>query len=72
VALPGAMFVRKELEVIGSRLHRNTVQQVVALLAEGALDPGRLLTDIRPLADFQSALDDLRNRPSEFVKIALR
>jgi len=72
VPLPGAMFVRKELEVVGSRLHRNTVQQVVAMLAEGRLDPRPMLTGIRPFAEFQSALDDLRERPGEFVKIILR
>ena len=72
VPLPGAMFVRKELDVVGSRLHQNTIQQVVALLARGEVDPHPMLSDIRPLEAFQSALDDLRDRPSDFVKIALR
>jgi L-gulonate 5-dehydrogenase len=72
VPLPGAMFVRKELEVVGSRLHRNTIQQVIATLARGDIDPRPMLTDIRPLDQFQSAFDDLRERPSAFVKIALR
>ena len=71
VPLPGAMFVRKELEVVGSRLHQDTIEQVVAMLAEGKLDPSPMLTDIRPLADFQSALDDLRERPGAFMKIVL-
>jgi L-gulonate 5-dehydrogenase len=72
VPLPGAMFVRKELEVVGSRLHQNTVEEVVAMLARREIDPRPMLTDVRPLDAFQSALDDLRERPSEFVKIALR
>jgi L-gulonate 5-dehydrogenase len=72
VPLPGAMFVRKELEVVGSRLHQNTVEQVVGMLARREIDPRPILTDIRPLSAFQSALDDLRERPSEFVKVALR
>jgi len=72
VCLPGSMFVRKELEVVGSRLHQNTIEQVVALLSTGALDPRPLLSDIRPLASFQSALDDLDQRPARFLKIALQ
>jgi L-gulonate 5-dehydrogenase len=72
VSLPGAMFVRKELEVIGSRLHQNTVQQVVAMLASGEIDPQPMLTDVRPLGDYASALDDLQHRGSDFIKIALR
>jgi len=72
VPLPGAMFVRKELEVVGSRLHQNTVQQVVAMLARGDLDPRPMLSDIRPLEAYQSALADLHERPGTFVKIALR
>lgn len=71
VSLPGAMFVRKELEVVGSRLHQNTVQQVVSMLANGEIDPRPMLTDIRPLDDYASALDDLRHRGSEFIKIVL-
>jgi threonine dehydrogenase-like Zn-dependent dehydrogenase len=72
VSLPGAMFVRKELEVFGSRLHQNTVEQVVAMLAGGEISPAALLTEIRPLAAYQSALDDLAEHPERFVKIALR
>jgi threonine dehydrogenase-like Zn-dependent dehydrogenase len=66
------MFVRKELEVVGSRLHQDTVEEVVGMLARREIDPRPMLTDVRPLDAFQSALDDLRERPSEFVKIALR
>jgi threonine dehydrogenase-like Zn-dependent dehydrogenase len=72
VPLPGALFVRKELEVIGSRLHQNTVERVVTMLAQGEVDPRPVLTEVRPLEEFQGALDDLEARPSEFVKIALR
>jgi L-gulonate 5-dehydrogenase len=72
VSLPGPMFVRKELEVIGSRLHQNTVQQVIAMLAAGEIDPQPMLNDVRPLDDYASALDDLQHRGSDFIKIALR
>jgi len=72
VPLPGAMFVRKELEVIGSRLHQHTIEKVVAMLDEQRIDPRPMLTDIRPLNDYASALDDLQNHASEFIKIALR
>jgi len=72
VSLPGAMFVRKELEVIGSRLHQDTIEQVVGILARQEIDPRPMLSDIRPLDACPSALDDLRNRPGEFVKIVLR
>ena len=72
VSLPGAMFVRKELEVIGSRLHQHTVEKVVEMLDEQTIDPRPMLTDIRPIDQFASALDDLHNRGSDFIKIALR
>jgi threonine dehydrogenase-like Zn-dependent dehydrogenase len=72
VSLPGPMFVRKELEVIGSRLHQHTVEKVVEMLDRQTIDPRPMLTDIRPLDQFASALDDLHNRAAEFIKIALR
>jgi L-gulonate 5-dehydrogenase len=72
VALPPSMFIRKELEVVGSRLHQNTVEKVVAMLERSEIDPRGMLTEIRPLDEYQSALDDLEHRPGEFVKIALK
>ncbi|MGQ9732478.1 MAG: zinc-dependent alcohol dehydrogenase [Candidatus Zipacnadales bacterium] len=72
VCLPGVMFVRKELEVIGSRLHQHTVQEVVSLLGAERMNPRPLLSDLRPLEAFQSALDDLRERGDEFIKIVLQ
>jgi len=72
VTLPAAMFVRKELEVVGSRLHQHTVQRVLEMLAEGEVDPRPMLTEVRPLSEFQAVLDDLQARPSEFIKVGLR
>ena len=72
VVLPGAMFVRKELEVVGSRLHQNTVEKTVAMLAGGTIDPRPMLTEIRPMSAYESALIDLQERPAEFVKIGLK
>lgn len=72
VTLSGSSFVRKELEVVGSRLHHNTIQQVLEMLARGDIQPAALLSEVRPLAAYQSAFTDLQHNPGSFVKIALR
>ena len=72
VVLPGAMFVRKELEVVGSRLHQNTVEKTLAMLAREEIDPAPMLTEIRPMDAYETALTDLQERPADFIKIGLR
>jgi len=64
VSLPGSVFVRKELDVLGSRLHGGSLPAAVALLAEGAVEPRPLLSGEVPLAEGAQAFAEAGARDS--------
>jgi len=73
VPLPGSVFVRKELDVLGSRLHGGSLAEVVGLLAEGTVDPRPLLSAEYPLADGVEAFEAAGARgPGPSIKTVLR
>lgn len=50
----------RELRILGARVYQRTdFEKAVELLASGAVDAGRLITRIVPLAEIQSAFADL-------------
>ena len=72
VCFPGSVFVRKELDWLGSRLHTGTVPQAVALIASGAVDPRPLISHRMRLEETGAALRLMAERPQEVTKIVLR
>jgi len=67
-------FFWRELELFGARVYRpEDYDQAMRLLAEGVVDCGSFITDIRPLSDIQSAFEALTQNPSaikSMIKIA--
>jgi len=72
VSFPGSTFVKKELDVLGSRLHGGTIPQTIALLASGAVDPTPLITHRTELAGVEDGLKLMAERPDQVLKILVR
>lgn len=57
-------FFWRELEMLGARVYRpEDYDRAIALLTEGVVDCDSFITDIRPLAEVQTAFDDLSGNP---------
>lgn len=72
ICFPGNIFVKKEMDWLGSRLHGGTMPQAIRLLAAGAIHPQPLITHRLPLAALPQALQLLAKKPQEAIKIILR
>jgi L-gulonate 5-dehydrogenase len=64
-------IVAKELTLVGSRLNRRFIPQVVQWLAEGKLQPAAMITQTIPAADAQSAFDLIEREPQRTIKVHL-
>jgi len=72
LTFPGNIFLKKELDFLGSRLHCGTVPQAVKLIASGAINPEPLITHRMALEEAEQGLRLMAERPEEVVKIVLR
>jgi L-gulonate 5-dehydrogenase len=72
ICFPGNLFVKKELDWLGSRLHGGTVPEAVRLLATGAIEPLPLITHRMRLDQVEEAFRLMGEHPDEVVKIVLR
>jgi threonine dehydrogenase-like Zn-dependent dehydrogenase len=72
ITFPGNIFLKKELDLLGSRLHGGTIPQAVRLIASGAINPERLITHRLGLEEAEEGLRLMAERPEEVVKIVLR
>jgi L-gulonate 5-dehydrogenase len=64
-------IVKKELMLVGSRLNRRLMPQVVEWLESGRLQPADLITQVFPAADAAQAFALIENDPSSTVKVQL-
>ena len=72
VTLPYPKAYRKELDIIVSRNYaREDFTAALALLGEGKIDTGLMITGTYPLARFADALTDLRQNPSRHLKVLI-
>lgn len=63
---------KKELEIIGSRLHTNRFPQVVDWYRRRAVDPRKLISHVFACEEVGHALQLFANSPEETCKIVLR
>jgi len=66
--LPAGMIIKKELDILGSRLAREQFPQVLALMASGELDPRPMITHRWPLKRAQEALEAQTDPAAGVVK----
>lgn len=64
-------IVAKELTLVGSRLNRRFIPQVVQWMAEGKLQPSGMITQTIPAAEARAAFDLVENEPQRTVKVHL-
>jgi L-gulonate 5-dehydrogenase len=63
--------VSKELTIVGSRLNRRLIPQVVTWLAEGRLKPESMITQVFAAADAQQAFELIEKDPQRTLKVQL-
>jgi L-gulonate 5-dehydrogenase len=71
VSLPAAIFVRKELDVLGSRLNTDSFPEVIRLIQAGVLRPAALITHERRLDECRDALAEAAGAPEGMLKMVL-
>ncbi|MFC4167722.1 Zn-dependent oxidoreductase [Teichococcus aestuarii] len=64
-------IVKKELTLVGSRLNRRLLPQVVQWLAEGRLRPAAMITQTFAAADAPAAFELIEKDPGSTVKVQL-
>jgi L-gulonate 5-dehydrogenase len=64
-------IVRKELTIVGSRLNRRLLGQVIEWLEAGRLRPAAMITHSFAAADARAAFDLVENHPEQTVKVQL-
>jgi L-gulonate 5-dehydrogenase len=64
-------IVKKELTLVGSRLNRHLLPEVVEWLESGTLKPGAMITQTFDARDAQSAFDLVDHHPEQTVKVQL-
>ncbi len=64
-------IVAKELSLVGSRLNRRFIPQVVQWLAEGKIKPEAMITQTIPAADARAAFDLIEKEPQRTIKVHL-
>lgn len=64
-------IVRKELAIVGSRLNRRLLPQVIEWLEQGKLQPAAMITQTFAAADARAAFDLVEQHPEQTVKVQL-
>lgn len=64
-------IVKKELTLVGSRLNRRLLPEVVQWLESGRLRPAAMITQTFAAADARAAFDLVENHPERTVKVQL-
>lgn len=64
-------IVKKELTVVGSRLNRRFIPQVVEWLAAGRVQPASMITQIFAAHEARAAFDLIENDPASTIKVHL-
>ena len=64
-------IMRRELEVIGTRLNNDRFPEAIEWLATGKINPDALISAVYPLAKVQEAFTAIDDNPQETVKVVL-
>jgi L-gulonate 5-dehydrogenase len=64
-------IVKKELSLVGSRLNRRFIPQVVEWLSQGRLQPEGMITQTFAARDARAAFDLIENEPASTIKVQL-
>ena len=64
-------IVKKELTLVGSRLNRRLLPQVIEWLESGKLNPGAMITQTFPADQAADAFSLIENDPSSTIKVQL-
>jgi L-gulonate 5-dehydrogenase len=64
-------IVKKELTLVGSRLNRKLLPQVISWLSEGKLNPAAMITQTFQAQEAQAAFDLIETRPQDTIKVQL-
>jgi L-gulonate 5-dehydrogenase len=64
-------IVKKELTLVGSRLNRHLLPEVVRWLESGSLKPAAMITQTFDARDARAAFDLVENHPERTVKVQL-
>jgi L-gulonate 5-dehydrogenase len=64
-------IVRKELTLVGSRLNRRFIPEVVRWLEDGRLKPTGMITQTFAAADARAAFDLIEHHPERTLKVQL-
>ena len=65
-------IVAKELSIVGSRLNRRFIPQVVQWLAEGKIKPADMITQTIPASEARAAFELIEKEPAEHDQSASR
>jgi L-gulonate 5-dehydrogenase len=64
-------IVKKELTLVGSRLNRHLLPQVVEWLESGRLKPEAMITQTFPVGEAREAFDLIERDPGSTIKVQL-
>jgi L-gulonate 5-dehydrogenase len=70
-AIPQAELVKKELSLLGSRLNRRLIPQVLGWFASGAVDPEKLVSQEFGFRQVKEALRLIEEHPEQVCKVQL-
>ncbi len=70
-AVPQAEIVKKELSLLGSRLNRGLIPQVLGWLSSGAIKPASLITHELDFRQVAEAMQLIESHPEEVCKVQL-
>ena len=69
IALPTALFTKKELTIRGSRNSVGQFPESLRLIAEGKVSVAALLTRTVPFIDLPATVKDISDHPENFLKV---
>ena len=71
LGLAGRARAQAKLTLVGSRLNRKLLPQVISWLAEGKLNPAAMITQTFPAQEAQAAFELIETRPQDTIKVQL-
>lgn len=64
-------IMRRELDIVGSRLNNNKFPEVIGWFANGEVRPGEIISHRYHFLEAKEALDRIREKPNEVIKAVL-
>ncbi len=71
LTFPQAAISKKELELIGSRMHSNRFPEVIRWISEKKVQPGPMVSHAFPFSQAQAAFDLIEKSPATTCKVIL-